>query len=211
MASKTSVMKGKALWCKVFEPDTKFDPNGIFSVNVLIPEAEAAEVCEYLDGLVQTRFAEEIKAKPKLKNGLSTKEPYEPEYDQNGDPTGNIEFKLKLKAKVQTRDGSTYEQKPIVVDAKRKPLNSDTAVGNGSTVKVAYEPIPYMMASTKTVGVSLRMKGVQILDLVEYGGGGSSLFDEEDGYIEEAVAKDNQADEVPFDTEVSDGETEGDF
>ena len=209
MAKTAKMMKGKALWAKVFEPDTKFDANGIYSVNVLIPEAEAVELCEYLDGVVQQRYTEEVKAKPKLKNGLSTKTPYEPEYDQNGDPTGNIEFKLKLKAKVQARDGSTYEQKPIVVDAKRTPMTDGTNVGNGSIVKVAYEPIPYMMASTKQVGVSLRLKGVQILELVEYGNG-ASMFDEEDGYVSEAIAKDNRQD-TPFDSEVDDAEVEGDF
>ena len=210
MAKTAKMMKGKALWAKVFEPDTKFDANGIYSVNVLIPEAEAVELCEYLDGVVQQRYAEEVKAKPKLKNGLSTKTPYEPEYDQNGDPTGNIEFKLKLKAKVQARDGSTYNQKPIVVDAKRNPMpNDNTNVGNGSLIKVAYEPIPYMMASTKQVGVSLRLKGVQILELVEYGNG-ASMFDEEDGYVSEAVAKDDRQD-TPFDSEVDDAEVEGDF
>lgn len=209
MAKTAKMMKGTALWAKVFEPDTKFDANGIYSVNVLIPEAEAVELCEYLDGVVQQRYTEEVKAKPKLKNGLSTKTPYEPEYDQNGDPTGNIEFKLKLKAKVQARDGSTYEQKPIVVDAKRTPMSADTNVGNGSVIKVAYEPIPYMMASTKQVGVSLRLKGVQILELVEYGNG-ASMFDEEDGYVSEAVAKDDRQD-TPFDSEVDDAEVEGDF
>ena len=209
MAKTAKMMKGTALWAKVFEPDTKFYANGIYSVNVLIPEAEAVELCEYLDGVVQQRYAEEVKAKPKLKNGLSTKTPYEPEYDQNGDPTGNIEFKLKLKAKVQARDGSTYEQKPIVVDAKRTPMSADTNVGNGSVIKAAYEPIPYMMASTKQVGVSLRLKGVQILELVEYGNG-ASMFDEEDGYVSEAVAKDDRQD-TPFDSEVDDAEVEGDF
>lgn len=208
MAKSAKIMKGKALWAKVFEPDTKFDPNGIYSVNVLIPEAEAAEICEYLDGVVEQRYAEEVKAKPKLKNGLSTKTPYEPEYDQNGDPTGNIEFKLKLKAKVQARDGSVYEQKPVVVDAKRTPMDADVGIGNGSVIKAAFEPIPYMMASTKQVGVSLRLKGVQVIDLVEYGG--SSMFDEEDGYVSEAVAKDDRQD-TPFDDEVDDAEVEGDF
>ena len=158
---------------------------------------------------MQQRYAEEVKAKPKLKNGLSTKAPYEPEYDQNGDPTGNIEFKLKLKAKVQARDGSTYEQKPIVVDAKRTPIDAGTNVGNGSVIKAAYEPIPYMMASTKQVGVSLRLKGVQVLELVEYGNG-SSMFDEEDGYVSERVEKDDRTD-TPFEDEAAHAEVEGDF
>lgn len=209
MAKTAKMMKGTALWAKVTEPDTKFDANGIYSVNVLIPETEAVELCEYLDGLVQQRYAEEVKAKPKLKNGLSTKAPYEPEYDQNGDPTGNIEFKLKLKAKVQARDGSTYEQKPIVVDAKRTPIDAGTNVGNGSVIKAAYEPIPYMMASTKQVGVSLRLKGVQVLELVEYGNG-SSMFDEEDGYVSERVEKDDRTD-TPFEDEAAHAEVEGDF
>ena len=144
-----------------------------------------------------------------MKNGLFTKPAYDNEYDQNGDPTGNIEFKLKLKAQVQTRNGDIYTQRPIVVDAKRKPLDSSTAIGNGSVIKVAYEPISYMMASTKQVGVSLRLKGVQVIDLVEYGGG-ASMFDEEDGYVSERVEKDNRND-IDFDDEASDGEVEGDF
>lgn len=210
MAKTNNIMKGKALWAKVFEPDTKFDANGIYSVNLIIPEAEAAEICEYLDGVVQARYDEEVKAKPKVKNGLSTKAPYDNEYDQNGDPTGNIEFKFKLKAKVQARDGSTYNQKPVVVDAKRTPMDGDTAIGNGSIIKVAYEPVPYVMASTKQVGVSLRMKGVQVIELVEYGNSGSSMFDEEDGYVTERVEKDNRND-IDFDAEDDDGEAEGDF
>lgn len=209
MAKAAKIMKGKALWAKVFEPDTKFDPNGIYSVNLLIPEAEAAEICEYLDGVVQERYDQEIKEKPKMKASLSTKSPYEPEYDQDGNPTGNIEFKLKLKAKVQTRTGEMYDQKPIVVDAKRTPMDGDTAIGNGSVIKVAYEPIPYVMASTKQAGVSLRLKGVQVIDLVEYGGG-ANMFDEEDGFVSERVEKDNRND-IDFDAEADDGEVEGDF
>ena len=50
-------------------------------------------------------------------------------------------------------------------------------------MKVAFEPIPYVMASTKKVGVSLRLKAVQVIDLVEYGNSAASVFDEEDGYV----------------------------
>ena len=40
------VIKGKAMWAKVFEPDTRFVPEGEYSVQVVVPEAEAAEACE---------------------------------------------------------------------------------------------------------------------------------------------------------------------
>lgn len=208
MAAKAKVIQGNALWAKVFEPDTKFDPNGTYSIQVTIPEEEAAGICEYLDKVVQERFDEEVKAKPKMKNSLSTKAGYEPHYDKDGNETGLVEFRFKLKAKVQTRDGSMYDQKPIVVDAKRNPMDSNNLIGNGSTVKVAFEPIPYVMASTKQVGVSLRLKGVQVIELVEYGNGGASMFDEEDGFVAEKM----ELATSPFDDGMDDtDESEGDF
>lgn len=208
MAAKAKVIQGNALWAKVFEPDTKFDPNGTYSIQVTIPEEEAAGICEYLDKVVQERFDEEVKAKPKMKNSLSTKAGYEPHYDKDGNETGLVEFRFKLKAKVQTRDGSLYDQKPIVVDAKRNPMDSNNLIGNGSIVKVAFEPVPYVMASTKQVGVSLRLKGVQVIELVEYGNGGASMFDEEEGFVAEKMEMATS----PFDDGMDDtDESEGDF
>jgi hypothetical protein len=208
MAAKAKVIQGNALWAKVFEPDTKFDPNGTYSIQVTIPEEEATGICEYLDKVVQDRFDEEVKAFPKKKNSLSTKAAYEPHYDKDGNETGLVEFRFKLKAKVQTRDGSLYDQKPIVVDAKRNPMDSNNLIGNGSVVKVAFEPIPYVMASTKQVGVSLRLKGVQVIELVEYGNGGASMFDEEEGFVAEKMEMATS----PFDDGMDDtNESEGDF
>lgn len=209
MAKVIKTIEGKAMWAKVFEPDTKFNPDGDYSINLLMSEEQAAEMGEYLEGLTQEKFNEEVKRNPKLKNTLSIRPPYEPAYDRDGNETGDVEFKFKLKAKVQTRDGQTYEQKPVVVDAKRVPMNGEVLVGNGSVVKVAFEPIPYVIAATKMCGVSLRLKGVQVLDLVEYGNSGASMFEEEDGYVAQAIEKDD-ASEVPFD-EAVDATVEGDF
>ena len=38
-----NVILGKAEWAKVYDPDTKFDVNGIYSISVLVPEEEAQE------------------------------------------------------------------------------------------------------------------------------------------------------------------------
>jgi len=213
MAVKAKIAEGQALWAKVFEPDTKFDSNGVYSVNLLIPELEAQELCEYLDKVVETKFEEEVKANPKKRNILSTRKGYDYHFDKDGNKTDLLEFKFKLKAKVQTRNGEMYEQKPVVVDAKRTPMNADTLIGNGSRIKVAFEPFPYVMASTKQVGVSLRLKGVQVIDLVEYQSGGS-MFDEEDGFEVAANKKDTQSgnDSTQFEDDFADAEAvEGDF
>jgi hypothetical protein len=203
-------IKGNAKWAKVFEPDTKFVPEGEYSIQVSLPEAQAAEVCEQLDNMAQAKLAEAVKDNPKLKTVLSTRKSYESEVDDDGNPTGNVIIKSKLKARVKSRDGQTFEQKPMVVDAKRTPMEGNVLVGNGSLVNVAVEPIPYVMQSTKQVGVSLRLKAVQVINLVEYGNNSSSIFDEEDGYVTAAVSKDNAADVFDNEDGAADA-NEGDF
>ena len=184
MAKNILVLEGSALWAKVFEPDTKFNPLGDYSINLQMPVADAAAMSEQLEGIVQAKFNEAIKEDPRLKNTLTTQDVCATVFDrETGDDTGLVEFKFKLKAKVQKRDGTYYEQQPAVLDSKKVPISNQVLVGNGSRVKVAFEPIPYVMASTKKAGVSLRLKAVQVIDLVEYGNSATSVFDEEDGFV----------------------------
>ena len=184
MAKNIMVLEGSAQWAKVLEPDTKWNPLGDYSINLQLAQADAAPMCERLEEIVQEEFKKAVKEKPPLKNTLTTQDVSNTVYDKDtGDDTGKVEFKFKLKAKVQRKDGSYYEQQPAVLDAKKQPLPKDMLIGNGSRVKVAFEPFPYIMQSTKKVGVSLRLKAVQVLDLVEYGNAATSVFDEEDGYV----------------------------
>ena len=65
------VIKGKSLWAKVFEPDTRFVDDGEYSTSVIVPEAEAAEVCEQLESLIDDEYNKVVKEKPQLKATLS--------------------------------------------------------------------------------------------------------------------------------------------
>jgi hypothetical protein len=200
------IIKGNARWAKVFEADTRYVPEGEYSVQVVVPEAEATEVCEQFNSMIEAKRAEAVKDNPKLTNVLSTHQPFEMDTDEAGTPTGDIVFKAKMKARVKSKDGKVYEQKPMVVDAKKTPLDGSTLIGNGSVVKVAVEPFPYMMPATKTVGVTLRLKAVQVIDIVEYGNNAASIFEEEDGFVTAAVQKDDALDVFG-----GDADAEGDF
>ena len=205
------VIKGKSLWAKVFEPDTRFNDDGEYSTQVVMPEADAAQVCEQLEALIDEEYNKIVKEKPQLKATLSKRAVTEPDTDQDGNATGNVVFKTKLKAKIRSKSGQVYNQKVNVVDAKRTPMTGDQLVGNGSVVKVAVEPVTYYMASSKQVGVSLRLKAMQIIDLVERGTPStSSIFDEEVGFVAKAIEKDNSAvfDDADTEGKASD---EGDF
>ena len=185
------VLKGKAKWAKVFEPDTRFVEDGEFSTQVIMSEAEAASVCEQFDALIDEAYDKAVKEKPALKASLSKRPVTEPEIDQDGNETGDVVVKTKLKAIVRAKNGNSYKQKVQVVDSKRKPMGSDLAIGNGSVIKAAVEPVTYVMASTKQVGVSLRLKALQVIDLVESGASAESIFDDEDGFVASAVEKDD--------------------
>lgn len=202
-------ISGKAQWAKVLEPDTKWNPDGEYSVDVLIPEADAQPICEKLDGVVAAEFARAVKEKPALKNQLSQSSPYQIVYDnETGDATGEVKFKAKMKAIWRARDGRTGEQRPVVVDAKRQPLGKEIAIGNGSSVNVNVELVPYIMQSTKAVGCSLRLKGLQVVNLVEYASGGSMFDTVEGGFESTANAEIDDAFAVE---ELSDAENQGDF
>jgi hypothetical protein len=137
--------------------------------------------------------------------------PFEEDTDQEGTETGDIKFKFKLDAVGKRRDGTTYTQNPIVVDAKLTPMDGSVLIGNGSTINVSFEPRTYYIPATKMVGVKLHLRGVQVLDLVEYGNGAASMFDEEDGYVAAAVAKDDTTDMFDSNPTTGDADDEGDF
>lgn len=211
METKHMKIQGSALWAKVMEPDTKFVPEGQYTIKVVMPVTEAAELCEQLDSYATQKLAEVVKEQPKLKAVLSTTPAYTTEYDDDGNDTGNVTFNCKLKAVQVLRDGTKRVQKPFVCDSKVKPINPDTLIGNGSKVIVKVQPNPYMMPATKTVGVSLKMLGVQVIDLVEYGMPTTNLFDEEDGYITQAVVKDDNQEMFNDVDDTADAKDQGDF
>ncbi len=130
---------------------------------------------------------------------------YEEEMDDEGEETGRAIFRFKLAAVVETETKS-WPQSPRLFDAAAKPVEGINP-WTGSEGKVNMEVFPYFMASTKTFGLSLRLKGAQILKLVE--GGGASAedmgFGAEDGFTSEAT-------DSGFDAEQgSDGEDDDEF
>ena len=142
----------------LFQPDTKFDPDGVYRINLLFDPARNEEHAAFMKAL-RTEW-EPTKGKNK---------PWKEHKDQDDKPTGK--FSVKMKTKYQ----------PKVFDAKTQPINRDSnIIGNGSEVKVAYTTKPY---SDNGGGLSLYLQAVQVIKLIEYvPDGGNFGFDETDGY-----------------------------
>lgn len=187
---------GIAQYPYLTKPDTKFNPDGEYKISVEIPGAAAQDIVTFLD----EQFAASVAKAKKENPGKKIKEGDVP-YSISED-TGKVTVRFKLKAKVTPKQGDPFEQRPALFDAKGKPIGTDAKIGGGSKVKVAYELVPYYTAIAGA-GISLRLKAVQVIDLVEFSGGASSEaygFGEEEGY----EAEDTPAAQNGFAEETSD-------
>lgn len=133
---------------------------------VITPE-EAEVFKKKLEDFVDANRSTITAKKPKL--------PLRREEDKEGNLTGNFEINAK----------SDYQ--PAVFDSHNQKLPPDTRIGGGSKLRLLVEPYAY------DEGVSLRLKQVQVVELVEYGSGSESAFDEiEDGYHAEGFTEETE-------------------
>lgn len=178
---------GTAIWPKLTKPDTKFNADGEYSVKLAIPSEEAQDLIAQLDK-VYAESQEIAKERNPGKKIKAANKPYTMEEDDTGAETGNVLLSFKCKAKLTSKDGSTYPNAPKLFDSANKEFPKGEDIWGGSTLRIAFNPVPYYTAMVGA-GVSLRLKAVQVINLVSGGGGnGASYgFGEEDGYVAPAA------------------------
>lgn len=152
---------GTAIYPRLNTPDTKFDADGVYSVDLEM-DPTSKDVAAFIDNLKKVADAAyketcDSKGGKKLKRAdLPIKETED----------GNIRIKFKLKAKAGNAEKS-WAQKPVLFDSQGTAMQTPPNVGSGSKIKVAFEIVPFFTAMVGA-GVSLRMKAVQICELREY-------------------------------------------
>jgi len=194
--------RGRTSWLKLWTPDTKFNVDGEYGGKLIMDNSDATELMEMLDAAHTLAVDAAVEETGKARNKIRVTDPYE--VDQE---TGDVTIKLKLKAKVTTKDGKTFDQKPAVFDAKRQPIAKEIPLWNGSLVRISFQIIPYYTALAGA-GLSLRLRNAQVIEALAGGGDSASMFDDEDGYVHVAstVAPEAQTfqeetddfDDVPF-------------
>ena len=185
--------KGTASYPRLNEPDTKFNPDGTYSVNLeLDVSGQTTEFLEQITKIYEDAYGKECQARSSNK----LKKASMPWTEQDG----KVTVKAKLNAKGKAADGRTWDQRPALFDSKGNPIPQDSAkIGSGSTMRMSVEVAPYYTAMVG-FGVSLRLRAVQIITLVQYSGGGfkGAGFETEEGYETNAEAADCSGNEVPF-------------
>lgn len=205
---RTPKVEGK--WIKTVKPDTKFDEDGVFSAKLVLDpnDPEHQEYMAQLDAQLEEAFEFLTRnMKPAMAKRVSMKKPYVEELDEEGEETGN--FVLTVKAAATWPDG-----KPVKIghyDGRGKKI-APVIAGNGSLVKAHYMLRSYLNAKDKEVGLSLKLRNIQIIELVEFGE--DAGFGDEGGFDGEDYVgnEDYGSDYNDFaDGEAVDEGTDGDF
>lgn len=204
--------KGKAVFPHLHAPDTKFDKGGSYTIKLEMPLEDGQELVEVIDKAFAAKLEETQAeyASDSKKKGKKVKEADLPYLID--EEAGTVRFSFKMNATGERKDGTKYTQAPALFDSKGQPIPKGTRVGGGSVCRVSYEMNPFHVPALG-VGVSLRLKAVQIIELRE-GGRDASGFGfeaEEEGY-----SATEAADEAGFGSEgeeTPEGETKaaGDF
>ena len=189
---KLTSPKGTFVYPHLNKPDTKFNADGEYKVTLSLTSEEATPLLKTLEEQISLSKSEaEEKAKgKKLKVA-------DPPYVVN-EEDGNYHFKFKLKARVKSsKTGNEWEQKPAIFDSQLKPFSLDKQIWGGTQGKISFEVVRYFVATTGA-GITLRMKAVQIIDLVEGSGGDGTKhgFNTEDGYVADNVIESEPDNEI---------------
>ena len=186
----------------IVKPSTKFDKDGVYKADILLPKEEG----EKLAALIKEVRTEQFKTYGKGTKvaDLTKCVPYAIVDEETGEETPDAEgrYILKSNSKAFIENGKP-KNKIMIYNAKKQPVKN-VNVGEGTIARLGVVLSGYSVAG-KT-GVSVKLGMVQIINLVEYQGGGWSAdgLDEEEGFdglgeeFDDTVTAEKN-DEVPFD------------
>lgn len=181
-------------------PSTKFNKEGVYSTSILLDKKEGEALVEKLKEIRKEQFKTYGKG---TKCTEISCEPYSTTTEDGEEiPDSKGRYILKAKANAYIKDGKPDYKIPII-NAKRQPVKN-IKIGEGTIARLLLQLCGYSVAG-KT-GVSIKLKGVQIIDLVEFDGGNiTNEFEDEEGFegtgeefeetlIEDEPVEDEEAD-----------------
>ena len=184
MAEKTKSVKKKYVTGKgiltgfiaIQKPSQQFDN---YTANILLSKAEGEKLVKELKELQKEQFALSGK-KGKLAE-LPCK-PYMIQDEETGEelPDTLCRYIFKAGGKAHNDSGELILQ-PQLINAKCQPIKGELNIGEGTVAR-----LQVMLKGYKApmgIGVSAKLLGCQIIDLVQYASGFSAEdFDEEEGF-----------------------------
>ena len=148
--------KGTAQWPYLTEPDIEFNPDGLFHTKLSCKKSESVNIKKAIDDMIAQEIKKQHDSSPDkpVKKSLP--------YTEEGD---DIIFNFKMKAKgTRKSDGKSFTQEPNVLNADLTPFDKSFKIWGDSILKITFEPYAWNMSIG--IGCTLRIKTVQVLELV---------------------------------------------
>lgn len=182
--------KGTFVFPKLNKPDAYKDGDPKWSVKLRLSVEDSAALIEKIEAALADYWPiaqaeqqakidaaktgpEKAKQKKILQDMAEADKSYKPVYDDDGEETGEYEFNFKMPTEFKSKkDGKVIKIKPDIFDAGNKLLKNPPEIWGGTTGHVAGELRPFF--TNVGVGISLRLKAVQLIELVSSGGGEKS-------------------------------------
>jgi len=159
---------GEALYPHLHEPDYKFDQAGVYQTRLILEESDYNALKGQFQEIYDAAYKSACEqAGNKLKHGEGN--PF-----REGDE--GLYILAKQPAEKNTKKHGLIKFNIKAFDSAGKLIKMPR-VGTGSKLRLALEPKPWAVSGK--FGVTLRLRSVQIIDLVEYGN--ESVFDEVEG------------------------------
>jgi|TARA_R100000656_G_scaffold28408_1_gene24809 hypothetical protein len=149
--------KGKAIFPHLTEPDTKYKAEGEYHVKLECNKSEGQNIIALIGS--------EIAKKVKEQHDLDPKKPITKAPLPYVEVNDKVVFNFKMKASgIRKSDGKHFTQKPVLVNADLSPVEPDMQIWGDSILKITFEPYAWNMPIG--IGCTLRLKAVQVLELV---------------------------------------------
>jgi hypothetical protein len=144
------------------QADTQFNSDGVYHTKLIVKQDKAQEHIKVINNVISKEIAKQHQLTPDNTKPVNRAPlPYKVLED------GTVEFNIKMKASgINSKTKQPFTQSPRIVDKKLNEFPKDKNIFGGSICKIIYEPIGYNVASTG-IGCTLRLKGVQVLKLVD--------------------------------------------
>lgn len=157
--------QGEAIHPWINKPDTKYNAEGLFHVDLAVSGQEGQDMMEEVrleSDAAFERIVAEKELKPAEAKKWSTYYPYTVEEDEEGKPTGRVIFKFKQNAKIRQPDGAMKKFIMGIRDSADKALK-DVNIFPGAILRAMWKARAVTMSGTKQIGVRLDFSMVQVI------------------------------------------------
>ena len=148
--------KGLASYPFLNKPSTKFKEEGEYSVKLILSQEDGAKFIDQVKAVLRDAYKEQCALIKKEKLKMA-------DFPWKETEDGKIEVKFSQTASFKSKAGEVYERKIALFDTKGNPVG-DT-IGSSSVLRCAADIYPWY-TPVLGMGVSLRLKAVQVVELV---------------------------------------------